>query len=255
MGHSRLLTLPGTRKWRQVVALLEVGAGTGDVAAATMDAAQSALEKAPNDSTVAHTLWLLTQIPQAARSDDFPGELQKIGLSVSNAPSLHEIIAAFNAAVDKKAYQGKRRTDLGEFAQSAASECLSTLIGGESRTLFGESPDSVRGALSSYATSSQFSTLARDFFGRLTRRYLMYFLSRELANHTGQGRRFLNLTEQQEFSKALSHHCHQASRIVEEFAGGWYGKTRFKGGITDRNAAGFTHVALRKIRAELRKKA
>lgn len=40
MGHTRLGELPRTRKWQQVVALIEGGAGTWQVANATMAAAR-----------------------------------------------------------------------------------------------------------------------------------------------------------------------------------------------------------------------
>jgi hypothetical protein len=35
------------------------------------------------------------------------------------------------------------------------------------------------------ATVKQFGVLARDFFARLTRRHLEYYLSRELSKHVG----------------------------------------------------------------------
>jgi hypothetical protein len=46
-------------------------------------------------------------------------------------------------------------------------------------------------------------------------------------------------------------HCRQASCIVEEFAGGWFSMSHFKGRITHEKAGGFADVALKKLRAEL----
>lgn len=46
MGHTRLGELPRTRKWQQVVALIEGGAGTWQVANATMAAAERGLNLA-----------------------------------------------------------------------------------------------------------------------------------------------------------------------------------------------------------------
>ena len=43
----------------------------------------------------------------------------------------------------------------------------------------------VQHAIAKLGTSDRFSIVARDFFSRLTRRYLAYFLSRELFNHVG----------------------------------------------------------------------
>lgn len=59
MGHIRLGTLPRTRKWIQVLDLIGGGAGTPEVAAATMEASQRGLAKAASDPGLVHTVWLL----------------------------------------------------------------------------------------------------------------------------------------------------------------------------------------------------
>lgn len=102
--------------------------------------------------------------------------------------------------------------------------------------------------LAALATTKQFGTLARDFFARLTRRYLTFFLSHELSNHVGGKRRFASIADHAEFNAALDLHCRQASRIVEEFAGSWFSKTNWEQGITPENVRGFAWVALKKLR-------
>jgi hypothetical protein len=47
-----------------------------------------------------------------------------------------------------------------------------------------------RAALGGLGTVKQFAVLARDFFPRLSRRQLSYFLSRELSQHVGVNSRF-----------------------------------------------------------------
>jgi hypothetical protein len=83
---------------------------------------------------------------------------------------------------------------------------------------------------------------------------LAYFLSKELSNHVGASERFLNTRAHTDFNIALRTHCQEASRIVETFAGGWFSKTNFEGGITREKAGRFAHVALKKITAELRRR-
>jgi len=95
-----------------------------------------------------------------------------------------------------------------------------------------------RSELGALASAKQFGALARDFFGGLTRRYLTFFLSRELSNYVGGDRRFANAGDLAEFNAALDLHCRQASRIVEEFAGGWFSKTNWERGITPDDARG-----------------
>ena len=101
----------------------------------------------------------------------------------------------------------------------------------------------------------RFSALAREFFSRLTQRCLDYYLSRELNNHIGPDARFRDDRARSEFDGALDQHCREASRIVEAFAGGWYGKNVYQGdGLTPDSIRKFAPVAFRKIRAELRKR-
>jgi hypothetical protein len=253
MGHIRLGTLPRSQQWIQVLDLIGGGAGSPDVAAATMDASQRGLKHAAKDPGLVYTVWLLTQVPLAARSKDFVGRLRKLGLDVSDSPSLLEVVGAFTGAVDAHLRRTGGRTDLGEMAQMAASEALAALGTPANGNLFETTATDVQQTIKSFSTAKQFSTLAREFFTRLSRKYLTYFLSRELSNYVSGDGRFSNIDSHAAFNKGLDLHCRQASRIIEEFSGGWFSKANYKGGITQEKAAGFVHVALKKLRAELAK--
>jgi hypothetical protein len=255
MGHIRLRSLPKTQKWNQVVSLIAGGADVDRIAAASADAAEYGLERAAQDEGLAHAFWLLTQIPQAARQSNFPERLAELGLRVPSQPTLLEIITAFTRSVDGHVSGGGKRSDLGEMAQHAASETLTSLAGRELPSLFGPTAADVRQALAKLATSNRFSIVARDFFSRLTSRSLGYFLSRELSKHVGPDKRFAKVNEHSDFNAALEMHCREASRIIKEFSGGWYGKTLYEQGqITPDEAKKFANVAFNKLRAELRKR-
>jgi hypothetical protein len=101
MGHHELGRLPGSRKWRQVIALISGGADVQDVAAATSAAAERQMIDVSNDPAVKHAVWLLTQIPIAAKQEDFASELRTLGLNVSDRPSLIQVVAAVMEAVDR----------------------------------------------------------------------------------------------------------------------------------------------------------
>jgi hypothetical protein len=253
MGHTRLGNLPRTRKWQQVVGLIEGGAGTAQLANATITAAERGFKLAAEDKGMIETVWLLTQLPLAAKSGDFAGSLRNAGLEVSDAPSLMEVIGAFSDAVDRRLPNNNERTDLGEIAQMAAAETMSRVIGSRTQSLFGTTPEDVKSTFSKLATNKQFSIFARDFFARLTNKCLDYFVSRAISYHVGEGRRFRTLAQQGEFTKALETHCREASKIVEEFSGGWLSKTNWeKGSISRQDAAAFAHVAMKKIVTELK---
>lgn len=252
MGHLRLGELPKTRKWQQVVGLVEGGAGTAQVATATLSAAEAGLALASKDAGLVETVWLLTQLPAAAKSDDFARALRQAGLDVRGAPTLLEVVSAFSDAVDQRLGQNGGRTDLGEMAQMAAVETLSGVIGERTNTLFTTTPADVQRELGRLATNAQFSGFARQFFARLTERYLNYFLSRALALHVGEDRRFSTLAEQSAFTRAMGTHCKEASEIVEKFSGGWLSKTNWlKKGISREDAGAFVHIAMKKLAAEL----
>jgi hypothetical protein len=253
MGHIRLGALPRTRKWSQVVGLIEGGAGTAQVANATISAAERGLNLASNDKGLVDTVWLLTQLPLAAKSDDFAESLRKCGLNVSNDPSLMEIVGAVSDAIDTSLSNNRGRTDLGEMAQMSAAETITGVIGSRTQNLFGTTAGDVQRAFAKLATVRQFSIFAKDFFGRLTNKCLDFFLSRALSYHLGEGRRFTTLAQQAEFSMALETHCKEASYIVEKFSGEWFSKTNWEHkGISRKDAAGFTHVAMQKVIAELK---
>ena len=128
MGHIRLGNLPRTRKWRQVVALLDSGAATDQIAAATLDASKHGLEEAARDPTLAYSFWLLTQLPLCARKSDYSEELRKLGIPVADDPGLLDLVGAFTDSVDAHIRLIGGRTDLGEMAQMGAAESLTSTL-------------------------------------------------------------------------------------------------------------------------------
>jgi hypothetical protein len=255
VGHVRLGVLLKSRKWRQVVDELGLGASVEAIAASAAEAAEANLRAAANDPAFLHAFWLLTQVPLAARGPAFVEDLGRLGISVPDQPGLMDVTAAMSNAVDRYARQAGGRTDLGEMAQMAAVESLTATVAATLPSLFGPTTGEAQRAIGRIASGDRFSVLAREFFSRLTQRTLDYYLSRELSNHIGAGKRFINDGARSQFDQALDRHCRETSRIVEEFAGGWYGKNIYQsGGLTQDAVRRFAPVAFKKIRAELRKR-
>jgi hypothetical protein len=82
-------------------------------------------------------------------------------------------------------------------------------------------------------------------------RFLGYHLGRELSNHVGGNGRFANPEEHSEFAEQLEIHTRQSAGIMRSFAGDWYSKNNFLGGITFTKARGFVNHVLEKLRDEL----
>lgn len=252
MGHVRLGKLPKSREWVQVVELLAAGSGASELAAAVAVASEEELISARGDPILGATVWLLTQLPLAARSDRFATELTSLGFAPGSEQSLLGIVAGFSGAVESQISGTAGRTDLGELARQAASESLTSLVGAQMPELFGNNPNDLRIELAKFATKDRFGRLARDFFARLTHKTLDYYLSRVLADHVGPDRAFATLQDQSRFQNAVHLHCREASFIVEQFAGGWFSKANYLGTLTRESAQNFSDYALKKVRDELR---
>lgn len=251
MGHFLLGRLPDTPKWTHVVDLIASGADAPAVAFAVLSASKKELETAAQDPILGYTTWLLTQVPLAAKGQESFEELRAKGLHLFHKPTFMEVVGAFTETVDAYADQRKRGSDVGEIAQLSAVESLTSLIGEKIGSLFEATPEDVQKALRSFATKKNFSLLTQEFFTRFLRRYLSYFLSRELSNHVGPNRRFTNIYEHLEFNRALDLYCWQVTKIVNKSAGGLFSEAKSEGGITLEKARIFTYDSLKKIRNEL----
>ena len=282
MGHHELYGMVRTPPYKRVVALLGESAGMGgaagiaagtleQIADATLDASADGLERAKADEGLTYCLYLMTQITQAAREGDFLGALSQAGLPVP--PGLHtgppdaktrttsagqtpytvfDLVSAFSTAVDRHLRQTRGRTDIGELAQLAAAESLSSLCTPKAETLFGSTEQTVKDSLGRLSTQKGFSSLSHDFFSRLARRYLEYHLSRELSNHVGPTRRFASANDHNAFLRELDSFCRVSASAMRGFAGKWYKKHNFQEDLTLDKTRGFAAHAVDKLRDSLR---
>ena len=253
MGHLRLGNLHKTRRWTEVIGMLDAGAGADEIASGALDASEKAFFEASHDLGFKYTVWLLTQVALAAKKEGFRDELVRIGLDVPRTPGLFDILGAFTRHIDSRLDSGKTRTDISEMCQLAAVEALSEKCIERSKSLFGTTPDTVRNAFRELSTENNFALLARDFFSRFTYRYLSYFLSREVPKHVGPKGALETIDQHVAFNEALSLYCRQSAEIVREFSGGWYSKTAHETGITEDDAGRFAFVALKKLASELKR--
>ena len=252
MGHIRLGRLRSTKRWDHVVDLLRVGGDIGSLAAATAQAAENELEAARGDPTLAYAVWLLAQLPLAARTQQFAARLGELGFEAGAEQSVLRLVAGLSAAVDRNISDRADRTDLGELVRQAAAESLSSTLGSATGSLFESTASQLQDQLARLATRNGFAHLARDFFARITQKTLEYYLSRELANHVGPDSPIASIDQEILFREALERHCREAALIVQEFAGGWYSKSNFRGTLNPDSAQAFADYALKKMRDELR---
>jgi hypothetical protein len=94
VGHTHLVRLPGTRKWREVVALLTGGAEAGDVVSAAAVASEGDLAEAAQNPVFVEAIRPLCQIPLAAQADNFAAALRLDGLDAGPAPLILDVVLA-----------------------------------------------------------------------------------------------------------------------------------------------------------------
>jgi hypothetical protein len=221
-----------------------------DVAKSTTVAASAGLDLAGKDPGVSVPFFLLTRVALAARKPDFAEGLRAAGLPAGDAPDVMEVVSGFGAAADRR-LRAAGRTDLGEMARLAATEALTGLLAERSSNLFETTPAEVRRAARSLSTQTGFAKLAHEFFARLTRRFLTYHLDRDLGLHVGGNGVFDTPKAHDEFVGRLSVHCREVAEITRRYAGEWYSKHNFQGGITEPKAGKFVSHCLQKLQKEL----
>lgn len=254
MGHIHLATLPSTKRWREVVDLLDDRAGFEEVVAASAIAAEKDLAEAARSPTLAAAVRLLAMVPQAARSDAFGNSLRRLGIAAPDAPMFGDLTVGVATTLEREQRAGAR-TDFNEIVRRALVGTLSAQISDALPGLFEADARDVQRAAAALGRPDVFSRTARAFFGRLLADTLGYWLDRTLSAEIGPGARIGSLGERQAFDQALDQYCSEATRIIREFSAAWYGKTLFREGtISGDRAAAFSAVALRKITAELQRK-
>ena len=132
---------------------------------------------------------------------------------------------------------------------------FSQRLGGAVPGLFETTPDYLRIAARQFSWSQGIAEITRSYFSTLVASSLSHWLDRTLAMHVGEGQRFADSGTRSSFDVAIQHYSYEASRIIQEFSGGWFGKTiHDKGRIDTGDAARFGAVCLKKIVAELRQR-
>ncbi|MGB5558199.1 MAG: hypothetical protein WBN04_09335 [Paracoccaceae bacterium] len=221
------------------------------MAEAAAIASEADLRRASEDPNFQFVTQLLVKLPLLARAPDFETAMAELGIGSSALASLPGLLAGLNGAISRQAFDHGRSSDAGEMAREALLESLSAQMRDRLPSLLDPTSQEVRNVLASFSSGQNFAHLARDFFARLSYRSLEYYLSRELANHTGTGKRFADDADRTAFARALSQYTFETSRIVLEYAGGWYGKTVWKEQTLSQDKINdFSRYAFKKMRSE-----
>lgn len=261
MGHTRLGTIPKSRKWSSVVGAMQTTPegptpiphhDVAEVASRALDAAESGLDRATNDPGIAYSVYLLTQLVLASRERDWLGRLKRLGIDLPSEPTPMDLATGFQSAIDDYLAREHGYSDVAEMAQGAVGEVLVELMAPSVSTLFGDKAEDLQRSLRSLSSKAGFARLGQAFFGRFMARFLNFYLSRVAASELGSGF-LLQVGDLTQFTGLLEQHCTETARVVRDFAGEWYSKTEFTEGIDLENSKRFVAVCTQKLRSELRR--
>ena len=252
MGHIRTGVLPKSRKWKQVISLLNSKeSSTEEIAAETVKAAKDFFYEKKTDSSLIFSYWLLTQITYRAKEDNYISALEKISLDISKVKNSFDFLAKVADYIRNEIKKRGESFPLSEFAQLSLREVLTEYIGQQSESLFGTTLEDIRLACRKYSSPRQFSKIARLYFAKVFSHGLIFILSKEAPNSVGINSKFEDVSNLSDFNSVLEAYCYQSSKIVEKFAEGWYSKKNWEGDIQELDVKGFVAVAVEKFRDEL----
>lgn len=253
MGHTRLHRLPKTRPWTKVVGFILNDCDAAQIAGGVWKASNIALSNVQKDPGFAEVVFLLSQLGVAATKPNPKTHLESVGIRMPDNPSSVDVALALNDAYDAKMDGSGKKSDFGEIAQLSLVSAVTQFLTDAPDDLFPSVKRDVGGAMKGLRKKDSFSDLTRTFFADFTNRFTNYFLSKELADHVGEGRRFATTTQMANFEAAMKVHCDETAAIVHKFSADWFAKHQYsqKKDISRDTAGKFGWYALEKVKSEL----
>lgn len=252
MGHIRLGELPRTRKWRDVLALVADGAPPPhEVVSAVTRAADDRLRALEHDPGLSYLYWLLARVTWLSRKDDFVAALQSEGIRLPQQVSGLTFLAALGNLAATEVRRRATPTLISELAVRSFKEALTKAVHDQANTLFGTALVDIRAAFKAASTPREFARLTRDFFATFIAGFVEFVVSKESSRHVGWTRGFRDPSALAAFQENLNRYCYEATRILEDFSGGWYSKHNWTGDIDEQQASRFVAYAITKIRSEI----
>lgn len=256
MGHERVGFLPKTKKWidlvKQMGAVYSSGVPIATVAAHTLDNVRKRYETLSKDDAVRTVFAFLVAFSRACRSQDPSRQLHESGITIPDKPNLLSIVKALRDQVPAH----ESSSEYGQLALAAAADAIGQWHKQHATTqipLF-QASDTFFETWRDLGNGAGFCELARLYFGKLTERYLNYFLDRA-ASAT-----FPNIDQRERFQRQIhshvddvSKHAFETAKITQSFSAGWF-NAHTRDRLPDaKEVEGFLGIAFGKLRDELRR--
>jgi len=256
MGHERVGFLPKTRRWNDLVKQMgemypsDIPIAT--IATQTLRIVRKRYETLSNDEVVKEVFTFLVAFSRACRFKDAQIQLQNSGIRMPEQPTLLSVVKALRECVPTH----EAASEYGQLAIAAAADAIGQwhqFHTASQLSLFQPSANFFE-SLRKVGDGSGFCELARLYFGKLTERYLNYFLDRA-ASAT-----FPSIKQREQFQQDIqahiddvSKHAFETAKITQSFAAGWFNKNTREKVPDSKEIEGFLAVAFGKLRDELRR--
>jgi hypothetical protein len=256
MGHERVGLLPKTKKWndlvRQVGSVYTSEFPVASIAATTLQNVRKRYEALFRDDTVKEVFAFLVTFSRACRFPNTSNELKNSGIFMSEQPTPLSIIKALHQRVPKH----EATSEYGQLALAAAADAIGQWHKQHSTIqmpMFKPSPEFFE-SWRDLGKGAGFCELARLYFGKLTERYLNYFLDRaasaKLPNIQQRDRLQHDIKK---YIDDISKHAFETAKITQSFAAGWFTAHTREGLPDPQEIEGFLAIAFGKLRDELRR--
>jgi hypothetical protein len=256
MGHERVGLLPKSKKWIDLVEQIGLAYSSdfpvAVVAADTLENVRKQYGSMCRDEAVQSVFGFLVQFSKAVGDESPFAALQAAGINLTEKSTILSVVRALKDQVP----QEQAGTEYGQITISAAADALGQWHrehASKQMDMFKPS-ESFLGSMQELGSGSGFCELSRLFFGKVTERYLNYFLERAASSNcpTIEARDRFNASVR-EHVDSVSKHAFESSKITQSFAAGWFNKHARDSQPNMGEVESFLSVAFGKMREELRR--
>jgi hypothetical protein len=256
MGHERVGFLPKTKRWndliRQMASVSSSEYPIALVSAQTLQNVRKRYETLFRDDAVKTAFTFLVAVSRACRYENPHAQLRDYGVSLPDQPTLLSVVKALHQQVPAH----ESSTEYGQLALSAAADAIGQWHKQHSLnqiSLFQPSSELFE-SWRNLGRGAGFCELTRLYFGKLTERYLNYFLDRAAsAVFPNIQQRELFQSEIRSHIDDVSKHAFETAKITQSFAAGWFNAHTQDKMPDVKEIDGFLSLAFGKLRDELRR--
>ncbi|MBI5821403.1 MAG: hypothetical protein HZA88_20740 [Verrucomicrobia bacterium] len=256
MGHERVGFLPKSQRWTHLVgqmgAMYTSDVSVASVATQTLQNVRTRYETLFQDDAVKAAFSFLVAFARACRSSDPQTELQQSNIRMPDQPTLLSIVRAIRDRVPPQ----DANSEYGQLALAAAADAVGQWHKQHATAQLAllQPSSAFYDSWRDLGCGAGFCELSRLYFGKLTERYLHYFLDRAASAtcpNIEQRERFQN--DIQAHIDGVSKHAFETAKITQSFAAGWFTAHTRERVPNQREIEGFLAIAFGKLRDELRR--